>query len=135
MTRGSKRTMRWRSISILVLSLLLGSFGVGVGGAAVKGVTKKKADKKFLQNTAIVQQTFTVSDMQASPLSVNCPPGYQAVGGGVDSPALLTSGGMDVMIPPEQRPNLFGARSVGWYVEALGVGSGANVTVYAVCSK
>jgi hypothetical protein len=133
MTRGSK-SMRWRAVSILVLGLLLGSVGSGVGVAAQKGLTKKKADKKFLQNTTVVQQTGAAGGTQAVPMSVNCPPGFQAVGGGADSPAVYT-GGSDAAIMFESRPVQSGARSVGWYVEVIGVGTGQNVTVYAVCSK
>jgi hypothetical protein len=136
MKRGVTGSARWRAVSVLVLALMLGSFGSSAGVAAVKGVTKKKADRKFLQTTTIVQQTFTVGNMEASPLSVQCPPGLQAVGGGVDSPALVGSGGgSDIMIPFEQRPIVSGARSIGWYVEAAGSGTGTSATVYAVCSK
>lgn len=133
MSRGLKRPARWRSVSIIVIGLMLGSVGSGVGIAALKGVTKKKADKKFLQSTTIVQQTFPVNISTVTPLSVPCPPGYQAVGGGIDSPSTHT-GGIE-MIATEQRPILSGARSTGWYVEAAGTGAASSVTVYAVCSK
>lgn len=137
MTRGTqRRPARWRSVAVITLGLMLGSVGSGVGIAAIKGVTKKKGDKKFLQNTVIVQQTFTVGGSQVSPLSVPCPPGFQAVGGGVDSPALYDPGGSgDLLIATEQRPILSGTRSVGWYVEAAGSGAATTPTVYAVCSK
>jgi hypothetical protein len=135
MTRSAK-SPRWRMVSILVLGLLLGSVGSGVVVAAQKGLTKKKADKKLLQNTTIVQQTGTVGMPNASPVSVNCPAGSQAVGGGADSPAFVGGGGgMDARIMFESRPIQSGARSVGWYVEAVGAGAGTQVTVYAVCSK
>jgi hypothetical protein len=138
MTRGTQpRPARWRSVAVITLGLMVGSVGTGVGIAALKGVTKKKGDRKFLQNTVIVQQTFTVGGGQVSPLSVPCPPGFQAVGGGVDSPALYNPGGgsSDVLIATEQRPILSGTRSVGWYVEAAGSGTATTPTVYAVCSK
>lgn len=134
MTRGSK-SMRRRAVAILVLSLMLGSAGSGIGTAAV-GVTKKKADRKFLQNTTIAQQAFTVppSASTATTAQVNCPAGWQATGGGVDSPAQY-SGGSDVLLTFESRPIMSGARAVGWYVEVLAAGTGMNGTVYAVCSK
>ena len=134
MKESHTRSMRWRSISILVLGLMLGSFGSGVGMAA-KEVTKKKADRKLLQNTTIVQQTFTVGDETASPLTVLCPAGQQATGGGIDSPALLTEGGSDAMVPFEQRPVITNGRSTGWYAEVAGEGTGVTATIYAVCSK
>jgi hypothetical protein len=133
MTEGTKRRpARWRSVAVITLGLMVGSVGTGVGIAALKGVTKKKADRKFLQNTTVAQQTFTVGGGSVSQLSVNCPAGFQAVGGGIDSPSLYPSG---IVIATEQRPIQAGPRSVGWYVEAAGSGPGTTVTVYAVCSK
>jgi hypothetical protein len=133
MTRGTqRRPARWRSVAVITLGLMVGSVGTGVGTAALKGVTRKKADRKFLQNTTIVQQSFTVGGSQVSQLSVPCPAGSQADGGGIDSPASYPTG---VVIATEQRPIQAGARSVGWYVEAAGSGAGTSVTVYAVCSK
>ena len=132
MTRGSK-SMRRRAVAILVLALMLGSAGSGIGTAAV-GVTKKKADRKFLQNTTIVQQPFTVTQTTtATTAQVSCPAGWQATGGGADSPVVYS--GSDVFIIFESRPILAGARAVGWYVEVVGTGAAANGTVYAVCSK
>jgi hypothetical protein len=133
MTRGLKRPPRRWAIALVTLGLVLGSMGSGVGIAAKKGVTKKKADRKFLQNTTIVQQNFPVVSDQVTPLSVPCPPGFQAVGGGVDSPS-PNNPNID-MIATEQRPILSGSRATGWYVEAAGQDAGASVTVYAVCSK
>jgi hypothetical protein len=133
MTEGTKRRpARWRSVAVITLGLMVGSVGTGVGIAALKGVTRKKADRKFLQNTTIVQQTFTVPNSPAQPLSVLCPTGFQAVGGGIDSPAQYPSG---LAVAFEQRPIQSGARSVGWFAEAIGQAAGTTVTVYAVCSK
>jgi hypothetical protein len=133
MTQGLKRPARWRSVAVITLGLMVGSVGTGVGIAAIKGVTKKKADRKFLQNTRVVQQSFPVISTAVTPLSVPCPPGYQAVGGGIDSPA--THASTFEVIATEQRPIFSGARATGWYVEAAGSGAGSTVTVYAVCSK
>jgi hypothetical protein len=128
--------MGWRAVAILVLALMLGSAGSGIGTAAV-GVTKKKADRKFLQNTTIVTQAFTVppSPTTATTAQVSCPAGWQATGGGADSPVVYGGGGSDAFIIFESRPILAGARAVGWYVEVVGTGAAANGTIYAVCSK
>ncbi|HEX2025418.1 MAG TPA: hypothetical protein VHH92_03380, partial [Actinomycetota bacterium] len=111
MTRGTqRRPARWRSVAVITLGLMVGSVGTGIGIAAI-GVTKKRADRKFLQNTTVVQQSFTVAGGTATAGQVSCPAGRQATGGGVDSP--LVYNGSETLITFESRPIMAGARSVG----------------------
>jgi hypothetical protein len=104
-----------------------------VSGAAAF-LTKKKADRRYLGNTTVVKSTATVGPFGRVTLTVMCPPGQQAVGGGAESPAFRTSssGGMDMT---ENAPVQSGSRSVGWTIEAATVGGmPVDITAVAICS-
>ncbi|MGH2676874.1 MAG: hypothetical protein ACRDHB_00755 [Actinomycetota bacterium] len=123
------RHKRWRS---LIAGILVGSAVLAptVSGAAAF-LTKKKADKRYLGNTTVVKSTATVGIFSGISLTATCPAGQQAIGGGAESPAFRssTSGGMDIT---ENKPLLSGARSVGWVIEAVNVGSPGPTEISAV---
>jgi hypothetical protein len=149
-----RKSVLGRGVLVLAaISLVAGALIISPVGAAapltkakVKKIAKKVANKvvtqrsvEFLGNTAVVTQkrTFPASmDTQGDRITVNCPSGLQATGGGADSPALFTGAGGQIMIILESKPVVSGTTSTGWEVEVL-VGtdtSSLEVTAHAVCS-
>jgi hypothetical protein len=126
-----------RSVPLSLAAILIGAVILtpAVSGAATF-LTKAKAKKLFLENTSVVTTTATVGPSSGTAITVSCPAGRQAVGGGVDSPAPpLQSGSTSLLILNESRPIQSGARSVGWYMEIAELGQQQTATAYAVCSK
>lgn len=132
----SPRAFTRRSVPMFLAGIIAGAAVLtpAMSGAAAF-LTQKKADKRYLGNTTVATSTSIVPGDSAAALTVACPPGLQALNGGVDSPAFVstlpTTQGVEVS---ETKPVLTGARATGWTVEVrTGTGS-YSVTVYAVCS-
>ena len=115
--------------------------------AKVKKIAKRVANKvvtqrsdEFLGNTNVVTQKKTLAEGTGDRITVNCPPGQQATGGGADSPAFFTGGSPTVaMLITESKPVLSGTTSIGWEVEVANISSttpdtNLEITAYAVCS-
>jgi hypothetical protein len=132
------RLLGWRGATLVVVGVVVGSLALAPGiGVAAKFLTKQQVKKRYLGNTTVVSQSSTTGASGASPLTVSCPPGRQATGGGADSPGVFDSSTVtNTIITVETRPLTAGAKSTGWYVEAIGAGSPTTVpfTVYAVCA-
>src|SRR5688572_8015879 len=94
MKRGTDRGMRrWRAATLLALGVVIGMVmvatpaGAHVGGTVnhLWGHLKPKTDARYLQNTIrVVESGGTVALGGFDAEIVNCPAGYQAIGGGVD---------------------------------------------------
>lgn len=124
-----------RSLALAVAGVIVLSAVITPGvSSAVAVFTMQKAAKISLGNTNTVTVAGTAAPGLITPLTVNCPPNHQAIGGGADSPELAGTG-------PDLYPWLFESapvgtgKSVGWYVEIYNPGSGAkSFTAYAICS-
>lgn len=129
--RALRAAPRWMAIALLGAAILTPA----VGGAATF-LTKQKANKLFLGNTREVTQTVAIPNGETRVISVLCPSGFQATGGGADSPALVTTIGGDLMLILDSAP-MGAGRSIGWQVEVLAQSAGPtlDVTASAVCSK
>jgi hypothetical protein len=136
----SRKRRLLRSVPMWLVAVLVGGaiLTPAIGGAATF-LTKQKAKRLFLENTVEITQTQSIPAGEARQITVLCPPGRQATGGGADSPALVTSGSgaTELMIILDSVPVNAGGRSVGWTVEVFAQSSGPslNVTASAVCSK
>jgi hypothetical protein len=105
-----------------------------IGGAAAF-LTKAKADRRYLQNTSTVRSSAVTAPTTSATLTATCPPGLQAIGGGAESPAFLTSTSNQGMLILENKP-IGAARPSAWYVEAFNIGSTPiEISAVAVCSK
>jgi hypothetical protein len=90
-----------------------------VSGAAAF-LTKQKANKLFLGNITEVTTLSTVANNTGQSLTVLCPPGQQAVGGGARSPGTVIAGTEpNVMFVLESYPVINGGRPIGWTVEVF----------------
>jgi hypothetical protein len=94
----------------------------------------------FLGNISEVTTTTTVANNSGQSITVLCPPGQQAVGGGAKSPGQIVTGTEPTaMFILESYPLISGGRSVGWVVEVfnqqLSSPQSISVTASAVCSK
>jgi hypothetical protein len=128
-----------RSVPTWIVAVLVGGaiLTPAISGAATF-LTKQKAKKLFLENTVEITQTVSIPDSESRQITVLCPPGRQATGGGADSPALVTVGSAtEIMIILDSLPVNAGGRSVGWQVDVFVQSSGPSldVTASAVCSK
>jgi hypothetical protein len=126
--------IRWRSLPLILIGLIAGAvvLSPAVGNAA-KFLTKKKADKRYLGNTVIATVTQVIPNNEGGTITVNCPPGRQATGGGMDSP--LSPGPGTLLFLDESKPVLAGVRTIGWNVEVGNPTSNpVSITAYAVCS-
>jgi hypothetical protein len=130
-----------KSVPLSIAAILLGAVILTpmVGNAAAF-LTKQKANKLFLGNTTQLTQTQTVPNGEGRQITVLCPPGQQATGGGASSPAMFTDSGSStaLMLMLESAPVNSAGRSVGWTVEVLAQTSGGptlDITGLAVCSK
>jgi hypothetical protein len=131
---GNLPRIGWRSLPLLVAGLIAGAFVLSPAvGEAAQFLTKKKADRRYLQNTSVATSTQTLANNEGGTFSVNCPPGRQATGGGMDSP--LTVGPSSILYLEESKPIVAGVRTVGWNVEVGNPNaSPVAITVYAVCA-
>jgi hypothetical protein len=124
----------WRRLALVAVAIVAGATLIAptVGNTATF-LTKRKANRLYLGNTVIVSTTATLAPQTGQAVTVQCPPGRQAVDGGFVTDVSLSSGGS---LPTESYPVPSGARSVGWTVEAFNSDSASHpVTVHAVCSK
>jgi hypothetical protein len=127
-----------RSVALMVAGAILGAALLTPAvSTAAAFLTKKKADRRYLGNTTVVSVPSTTSTTGATPVTVRCPSGQQATGGGADSPIFFTGGGSnDAVIVIESRPDPVSGRATGWYVE-VSSNSGSDAfafTAYAVCA-
>ena len=126
--------IRWRSLPLILAGLIAGAVLLSPAvGEAATFLTKKKGDKRYLQNTAVATVQGAVPDNDGATIDVLCPAGRQATGGGVDSPIVSTNS--NFMLIDESKPILSGTRSIGWNVEVVNLsGAPVTATVYAVCA-
>jgi hypothetical protein len=93
--KGTDRGMRrWRAVTLVATGAVIGAVMLATpAGAHVGGTVghlwndhiKPKADARYLQNTVrVVQSGGTVAAGSFDSQTVDCPAGYQAIGGGVD---------------------------------------------------
>jgi hypothetical protein len=132
-----------RSVPMSIMAILVGAVVLtpAIGGAATF-LTKRQGNKLFLGNTADVTTSQTFASNTGGQMTVLCPAGRQATGGGANSPALVTGGGSPttaLMLTLESAPVTSEGRSVGWTVEVFGAtsapGGSLTITAHAVCSK
>jgi len=120
---------------ILVAMLGLSTLAITPTTAA-QFLTKQKADKRYLGNTSEVTNSAVVGPFEGASITAVCPPGRQAVGGGADSPAAVTTIPVTQgMFLAESKPVMAGGRSVGWNAEVinLSMSDPSTITVHAVC--
>jgi hypothetical protein len=125
----------WRAIPLVLVGLIAGAFLLSPAvGQAAAFLTKKRADRRYLGNNTVLTSTATAAPDEGTSLTVPCPPGQQATGGGVDSP-LFGNSSMDALLIQESKPVVTGTRTSGWNVEVYNATSGpVSITAYAVCS-
>jgi hypothetical protein len=135
--RSRRRSPLWRGVAVLAAgSLAVGALAI-TPATAGKFLTKKKATNRYLGNTSEVTSTATVAAQDGAVLQMLCPPGQQAVGGGADSPAFLSSGSPgQAMFILESDPTFSGGRAVGWNMEVLNASSTdpLQITGHVVCT-
>lgn len=127
----------WRRVAMLAIGVVAGTALItpAVGHAAA-ALTKQKANKLYLGNTAIVSNSVTLAPSSGQAVSILCPPGLQAVDGGFTGDTDTSSGSVEGFLPLESYPITSGARSVGWTSEGFNQSSSpVSATVLAVCSK
>jgi hypothetical protein len=136
------RLFSWRGVTLIVVGVCFGALTIAPGvGLAAKFLTKQQVKKRYLGNTTIVTQPGTVAENSVVPVTLICPPGLQATGGGADSPGTYDQNATEssTVAALESRPVNSGGRSTGWYLEILGavVGSATSVnfTASVVCSS
>jgi hypothetical protein len=125
-----------RSVPLLLAGIIGGAAVLTpVVGSAAAFLTKKKADRRYLGNSAVVTTTVNVPGGATSGSgTVSCPPGRQALSGGADSPFFLGDNPSQGMILTESRPVVTGARATGWYAEFVTGSDPTTVIVHAVCA-
>ncbi|HEX2025416.1 MAG TPA: hypothetical protein VHH92_03370 [Actinomycetota bacterium] len=132
------RLFGWRGATLIAVGLVVGSLVLAPGiGIAAKFLTKQQVKKRYLGNTVIVTQNGSAPNTAGTPVTLNCPSGLQATGGGATAPGVYNASTVtNFLIVLEDRP-INAGRSVGWYLEVVGQGSPAPVpfTAFAVCSK
>jgi hypothetical protein len=132
------RLLGWRGATLIAVGVVVGSLVLAPGiGMAAKFLTKNQVKKRYLGNTVVVTQAGSVASGAMTPVTLNCPPGLQATGGGADSAGVYNGSTVNnIVIELEERP-ISAGRSVGWYIEVLGSGSPSPIpfTAFAVCSK
>lgn len=128
----------WRVLpGVIALTILAGALLAPTVSGAAAFLTKKKGDKRYLQNTTTVKTTTTVPSGDIVVISATCPPGYQAVGGGAESPAFLSAAtpgqGMVIL---ENKPMPTGPKPTTWELEVYNIGSDPlAISAVAVCSR
>ena len=134
-TFGKVPRITWRAIPLVLVGLVAGAFLLSpVVGHAANFLTKKKADRRYLNNNTVLTVPAIVSNGDGAVVTVTCPPGQQATGGGVDSPLFGDDAGSSILIQ-ESKPVVTGTRTSGWNVEVLNnTMAPTSITAYAVCS-
>lgn len=139
MERASKTGVRPVALAIVAIVVGAAILTPAVGSAAAF-LTKQRANKLFLGNTSEATTTTTVGNNSGQSITVLCPPGLQAVGGGAQTPGQIVTGTEPTaMFILESYPLISGGRSIGWVVEVfnqeLSSAQSITVTASAVCSK
>jgi hypothetical protein len=135
------RLFGWRGVVLVLVGVSLGALTIAPGvGLAAKFLTKQQVKKRYLGNTTIVTQAGNAPTNSAVPVTLNCPVGKQATGGGADGPGVFDGSTVTgVVVALESRPVASGTRSTGWYLELLGATSGGGTSVpytaSVVCSS
>jgi hypothetical protein len=91
--RSKLVSRRWRTAAILAAGIAVGAVLFATPAASHIGSVahlwnehiKPKADARYLQNTKTVVDSAAVNAGSFNSLQVDCPAGFQAIGGGVDS--------------------------------------------------
>jgi hypothetical protein len=126
-----------RGLPLVLAAILLGAWLLApTVGQAVTFLTKQKAKKLYLGNTAVATSTSSVPDGRGTEITVLCPPGRQATHGGASSPVLATTGSFQGMTLLDSYPLISGGRSVGWVAQVFNrtdSGPPLDITAYAVC--
>lgn len=133
---GTTNRRPLRGITGIVAAILaVGALAI-TPALAAKFLTKQKADKRYLGNTAVATTVMQVPTQQGVSITVLCPGGRQATGGGASSPAFISSNtNAEGMILLERKPFMSGGRSVGWVSEVVNATPNTlEITGYAVCA-
>ncbi len=143
---GTHRVWLRGMAALAVLAVLtaaaLVSPAVAAGTLTRKDVKKianqvvNKRAKEFLGNTTVVMNTVTVPADTGAMITVNCPAGQQAIGGGVSSPHFGASP-MEAFFVQESGPLVAGTQATGWTTEVVfstGGVSPIEATGYVVCA-
>lgn len=131
-------------MTLIALGVVIGLMLSGTAFAA-SYLTKAKANKLYLNNTkTYVQTNFLVSPSTSQTASVNCPVGWQALGGGMQPNSISTNALLlRYSGPLVDGDNLVAATdganpgSTGWTVRVANT-DGVSSYTYAVgviCSK
>jgi hypothetical protein len=135
------RVFGWRGAVLIVVGVAVGALTIAPGvGLAAKFMTKQQVKKRYLGNTTVVTQAGSAPANTSVPVTLNCPSGRQATGGGADGPGVYDGSTVqDLPVTLESRPVNSGGRSTGWYMEVLGATSGGSTsipfTASVVCSS
>jgi hypothetical protein len=132
--------------SLAVLAALTGAALVSpavAGGTVTKKQAKKIANqvvtkraKEFLGNTTVITNKVNVAADTGAMITVICPAGQQAIGGGVSSPHFGASP-MEALFVQESGPLVAGTQATGWTTEVVfstGGVSPIEATGYVVCA-
>lgn len=141
---GNETSGRSTKVTLIALGVVIGLMLTGTAFAA-SYLTQAKANRLYLNNT----KTFVQTDISISPglsqtASINCPSGWQALGGGMQPNSTSTN---QLMLrysgPLVDGDNLVAAsdgknpRSTGWTVRVANL-DGVSTNTFAIgviCSK
>ena len=156
---GEKKSGRRKGIALLLMGMVLGAALITPAGAHVGGTvshlwtqhikpkvtslvyTKAQSNARYLGNTVTVVASDTVANGGFATLTVDCPTGYTAVGGGVDPFGVLT---MDVTssnpLIQDTRTLLTGdgqqGKATGWMGAVTNTsGSTKSYKVSVICAR
>lgn len=87
MERKATRTER---VTLIVVGLIMGMLLSGTAVAA-SYLTRTQANKFYLENTKTFVTNSVIAGNASQNTSVDCPQGWQAVGGGVEAGALYSN--------------------------------------------
>jgi len=141
---GDKAGGRSTKVTLIALGVVIGLMLTGTAFAA-SYLTQAKANRLYLNNTkTFVQTGLTVLPSTSVTSSINCPSGWQALGGGMQPNSVSTN---SLMLrysgPLVDGDNLVAAgdgknpRSTGWTVRVANL-DGVSSYTYAIgviCSK
>jgi len=141
---GEKRTGRSTKVTLIALGVIIGLMLTGTAFAA-SYLTQAKANRLYLNNTkTFVQTGILVSSSASQTSSINCPAGWQALGGGMQPNSTSTNSlVLRYSGPLVDGDNLVAAadgrnpRSTGWTVRVANL-DGVSSYTYAIgviCSK
>lgn len=133
----TKARRGWRSVPALIATIIVaGAVLTPTVSGAVAFITKARAEKRYLNNTTVVRSTTTVPSGEIVRITATCAPGFQAIGGGAESPAFFPTTTNDAMVIAENKPTPTGPKPNAWEVEAANLGANPlQISAVAVCSK